>query len=507
MRALASLPAGRRTKWLFVVGWIGLLFLGLSVAGRLEQVQRNDTESFLPADAESVQVLELQREARGSEAVPTVVLYERPGGLSPADLEAVQADRQAIVAADDVVLDGEPPPPLPAESGEAVQLFLPMAEADGFEFSLDLAEVRSIVGSDADGGTRDDGLQVWVTGPGGVQGDLIEVFAGIDRTLLTATATIVVIVLLITFRSPVLWLLPLLSIAAAELSARSGVVLLAENAGLVVNGQSAAILSVLVFGAGADYALLLVARYREELHLLEDKHEAMAVALRQAGPAILASGSTVIAGLLCLLVADDAGVRGLGPVAAVGIAFAMAAMLTFLPALLVTVGRPVFWPFVPRAGDTHRQGQGPWRRLGERIARRPRVVGLATGAVLALLWAGVGTLDATGLTNEQGFRGTTESVVGQEALARHFPVGLAAPVNVVGQGIDAEAVAAVLAADEGIVEVVPGSEPGAALVQVDGILADPPDSDAADATIERIRADLAAAAPEALVGGTTALEI
>jgi putative drug exporter of the RND superfamily len=504
---LADLPAGRRSKWVFVVGWLLLIGLGLTVAGRLEQAQTNNAETYLPAEAESVRALELRAEASGSDAIPTVVLYERPGGLTTEDLEAVEADRAALLADGEITLDGDLPPPIPAETGEAVQLFLPMGEGDGFEFSRELRAVRSLVGSDADGGARDDGLSVWVTGPGGVQGDLIEVFAAVDTTLLTATATIVTIVLLITFRSPVLWMLPLLSVAAAEISSRAGITLLAENAGLIVNGQSAAILSVLVFGAGTDYALLLVARYREELHVLGDRHEAMAVALRQAGPAVLASGGTVIAGLLCLLVADDAAVRGLGPVAAIGIAFAMAAMLTFLPALLVTVGRPVFWPFVPRKGDTHVQGQGAWRRLGERIARRPRRVGLATGAVLALLWLGVGTLDATGLTNEEGFRGTPESVAGQQALARHFPVGVAAPVNVLGPAEDAEVMTAVLRDDEGIAQVVPVPSNGGDLVQVDGILTDEPDGAEAGATIERLRSALDAAGSSAVVGGETALNL
>jgi putative drug exporter of the RND superfamily len=507
MSRLAALPSGRRTKWLFLLGWLVLVGVALSTATRLEEVQRNDAESFLPAEAESVRVLDLLQQASGTDAIPTLVVYERDGGLRPQDLEAVARDRQAVLDDGDIEIDGEVPPPVPAESGEAAQLFLPLGEDDGFAFGQDVQRVRQIVGSDQDGGTREDGLRVWVTGPGGVQGDLLDVFATIDTTLVAATTAIVTVVLLITFRSPVLLFLPLLGIAAAELSSRGGVVLLAENAGLVVNGQSAAILSVLVFGAGTDYALLLVARYREELHVRPDRHEAMAVALRQAGPAVLASGGTVIAGLLCLLVADDAAVRGLGPVAAVGIAFAMASMLTFLPALLVVVGRPAFWPLVPRAGDDHVQGQGAWRRLGERIARSPRRVGLATGAVLALLWFGIGTLDATGLTDEQTFRGGSESVEGQQALGRHFPVGLAAPVNVVAPAAEREAVVGVLADDPGIAEVVEVPTVTPALIHVDGILADPPDSDAADETVRRLRATFDDAAPEAAVGGSTALNL
>jgi putative drug exporter of the RND superfamily len=501
---LATAHTTRRGKWVALVGWILLIVLGVSLAGRLDEVQENDASSFLPAEAESVRVLEVQREALGSDAIPAVVLYERPGGLTPDDLAAVAADREQVLAA--VTVEGQAPPPIPSEDGESVQLVIPMGEEDGFAFGEEVQEVRRIVGSDVDGGDRDDGLSVWVTGPGGLQGDFLDVFADIDTTLLTATATIVVIVLLITYRSPVLWLLPLLAVAAAEITARGFVVLLAENAGLTVNGQSAAILSVLVFGAGTDYALLLVSRYREELYLLKDRHEAMAVAVRQAGPAVLASGGTVVAGMLCLLVADDAAVRGLGPVAAAGIVLAMAAMLTFLPALLVLVGRPAFWPFVPRHGVVHDETATVWGRLGRRISRRPRAVWLTTVAVLAALWLGLATLDAGGLSNEENFRGTPESVAGQQALERHFPVGAATPLNVVGPATQAEDVARVVGQDRGIEAVTPLPAVGD-VAQVDAVLADPPDSPAAYETVRRLRLALDDVGDDVLVGGSTALNL
>ncbi|HWG93233.1 MAG TPA: MMPL family transporter [Mycobacteriales bacterium] len=500
---LATAPAGRRGKWVALAVWLLVLVLGGLLAGRLEEVQTNDVESFLPAEAESVQALELQR-AAGSDALPAVVLYERPGGLTPDDLAAVTADREAALAA--VEVEGQAPPPIPSPDGEAVQLVLPLGADDGFALGEDVQELRALVQSSPDGGTRDDGLSVWVTGPGGLQGDFLDVFETIDSTLLLATAAIVVVVLLVTYRSPVLWLLPLVSVAAAEISSRGLVVLLADGAGLVVNGQSAAILSVLVFGAGTDYALLLVSRYREELRILEDRHEAMAVALRQAGPAVLASGGTVVAAMLCLLVADDAAVRGLGPVAAVGITMAMASMLTFLPALLVLVGRPAFWPFVPRHGALHDETATAWGRLGTRVGRRPRFVWVTTTAVLAALWLGLSTLDAGGLSNEQQFRGTAESIAGEEALARHYPVGTSTPLNVLSTTGDAEALAAVLEDDPGVASVVPVGPVGEA-VQVDAVLADPADSDAAYATVERLRTTFDDADPAALVGGTTALNL
>ena len=499
---LATFPSSRRGKWIALVLWLAIFVLGGMAAGRLESVQQNDAESFLPAEAESVRALELQQEA-GSDATPAVVLYERPGGLTPEDLEAIQADGRAVAAAD-VEVDGEVSPPIPSQDGEAAQLLVLLGEDDGFELGQDVVEVREVVQSDVDGGTREDGLQVWVTGPGGLSGDFLDVFAGIDSTLLLATASIVVIVLLVTFRSPFLWLLPLLAIGAAEISARALVVLLADYGGLVVNGQSASILSVLVFGAGTDYALLLVARYREELRLLEDRHEAMRVALRQAGPAVLASGGTVVAGMLCLLVADDAAVRGLGPVAAAGILMAMASMLLFLPALLVVFGRWPFWPLVPRTGAVHDETATVWGKLGARIARRPRAVWLTTLVVLLALWGGLSTLDASGLTNDQQFQGKAESIEGQQALERHYPVGAATPVNVIGAADEAE-VTRVLEDDPGVEAVTPGGRPGSDLVQVDAVLSDPPDSPAAAETVERLRDALDEAGDDVLVGGSTAL--
>jgi putative drug exporter of the RND superfamily len=502
---LAVLPAGRRSKLVALAAWVLLVVLGSMVAQRLEQVQTNDASSFLPAEAESTQVLDLQLEAAGSNAVPAVVLYERPGGLRPADLDAVARDRESLLGA--VTVEGDVPPPIPSEDGQAVQLFVPLGEEDGFALGQDVREVQRVVQSDREGGTREDGLQVWVTGPAGLQGDFLDVFEAIDSRLLVATATIVVTVLLVTYRSPVLWLLPLLAVGAAEVSSRAAVVLLAENVGLVVNGQSAAILSVLVFGAGTDYALLLVARYREELRLLPDRHEAMSIAVRQAGPAVLASGGTVVAGLLCLLVADDAAVRGLGPVAAVGIVFAMLSMLTFLPALLVLVGRPAFWPLVPRTGTPHDEAAGPWGRLGRRIARRPRTVWLTTAVVLGALWVGMLTLDAGGLSNEDQFRGTPESVAGQQALQRHFPVGVATPLNVIAPAAQAEQAAGVLDADAGVETVVPVPSPQGRIVQLDAVLADPPDSPEAYATVERVRSALDDVGEQVLVGGQTALNL
>ena len=273
------------------------------------------------------------------------------------------------------------------------------------------------------------GLQAKVSGPAGFQADAIAAGQSINGTLLAATAGLVFLLLLLIYRSPIFWALPLLTVGAAELSSRAlGYSLSAL--GVTINGQTAGILPVLVFGAGTDYALLLVARYREELRLHDDRHVALARALRTAGPAILASGLTVVAALLCLTVADVDGTASLGVAVAVAAGVAVA-MLTLLPALLAITGRWIFWPFIPRAGTTGQpQERRPWRRLGAALARRPRAIWATASALLAVLALGLTGLDDD-LTRANAFRGDVESVQGQQLLTRSFPAGTNAPTEIV----------------------------------------------------------------------------
>src|SRR6185369_4354597 len=244
----------------------------------------------------------------------------------------------------------------------------------------------------------------------------IKIFNGIDGTLLFATLGVVIVLLLLTYRSPVLWLLPIMASGVALIIAEAVIYLLATHAGLTVNGQSGGILVVLVLGAGTDYALLLVARYREELRRHEDRHEAMAVALRRAGPAILASAGTVVAGMLCLLVADSADISGLGPVAAIGIVVSLVAMITLLPALLVITGRWMFWPYRPRFGSADPTSRGVWARVGQAIARRPRVIWISTAVLLAVASLGLLGFHFGALTQAQSYRGTPSAVAGARVL-------------------------------------------------------------------------------------------
>src|SRR6266508_3683088 len=318
-RRIARLPAGRRTKWLVLVFWVAVVAAAGPLSAKLNSAQQNDTAAWLPHNAESTQVVELANRFVPSDIFPALVVYERPDGpITTADQAKVAADAKAFAGVKDVT--GEILGPIPAQDGRALQVVVPLhieEEGNGWEeLAPRVEELRSIAQADA------GGLAAYVTGPAGYFADFSEVFSGFDSTLLYITAVIVIVILLLT-----------------------------RDGGLTVNGQSAFILTVLVFGAGTDYALLLTARYREELRRHADRHEAMAVAMRRAAPAIIASGSTVILSLLCLLVAELASTKSLGPVMAIGVTVGLCAMITLLPALLVIFGRWMFWPLRPTLGS------------------------------------------------------------------------------------------------------------------------------------------------------------
>jgi RND superfamily putative drug exporter len=281
--------------------------------------------------------------------------------------------------------------------------------------------------------------------------------------------------------------------------------LLAKHAGLTVNGQSAGILTVLVFGAGTDYALLLVARYREELRLHENRHEAMAYALYRAGPAIIASGATVIAGMLCLLIADLNSTSSMGPVLAIGVVVGLTAMVTLLPALLVILGRWVFWPVRPKFGSNEPTERGLWARIGGRVARRPRAVWVATVLILGAMALGLFDLHSGPLSDKDAMLGHPDSVAGAEILAAHFPAGAGAPVVVIGKTTAPSRLQAVVTETKGI-SSVDDAVVRNGYAEVQATLADPPDSQAARDTIDRVRTAVHAIPDtDAKVGGQTAV--
>jgi RND superfamily putative drug exporter len=351
-----------------------------------------------------------------------------------------------------------------------------------------------------------DGMVTHLTGPAGNAADSAKAFEGIDTTLLLATVVVVVVILLFTYRSPVLWLLPVMSALVALMAAQGVIYLAAEYGGVDVNTQSRSILTVLVFGAGTDYALLLVARYREELRRHHDRHEAMAEALHRAGPAIIASAGTVVLGMLCLLAAQMNSTQGLGPVAAIGVAVGVLAMVTLLPALLVIFGRWIFWPVRPLEGTPEPTATGIWAKIGTAISRRPRVVWIGTAAVLAVMSLGFVGFDVHGLTTAESFRGTPDSIRGDTVVAEHFESDAGNPLVVVTSADAASDVKDALAGTDGVTDIgEPVAQGDQVLLQAG--LTDPPISDAAFATVERVRDAVHAVDPASLVGGNSALNL
>src|SRR3954453_21371793 len=425
MARILVIPAGRRAK--FVVFAVFLLrtgFVGAAFAGKFEGAQENDTASFLPGKAESVKSLDAAKRSEGGDLAPAVIVYERGSGLPDADRKRVADDRASFVRdRPDVAL--APQKPVFARNGNAALFVLPIrATGDSDRFENGVQSVRDRVSGEK------GGLVVKVTGAGGFSLDAIKVFGSINGTLLGVTAAIVLILLILIYRSPIFWMIPFFTVLLAESSARGFGYLLAE-AGVTINGQSGGILPVLVFGAGTDYALLLVSRYREELRRHEDKHDAMRVALQTAGPAILASGLTVIVALLTLTLAEVTGTSGLGPIGVLGVGLAMVSMLTILPALLAITGRKAFWPFVPRYGsegtdETH----GLWSRIAAWVGRGPRRVWIGAIVLLLVLCGGLTQLNSD-LTSGNGFRDDVDSAAGQKLIEQSFPAGANAPTNVV----------------------------------------------------------------------------
>ncbi|MFF8939808.1 MMPL family transporter [Streptomyces paradoxus] len=509
-QGVAHLVCGRRAKWLVLGLWVVVLFIAAPFAMKLTDAQDNDATSWLPGSAESTQVLEISEDFR-PEQIPAVVIYARDSGLTPQDRAEIAEDVTQLKQLRDHGIIGEQTrgPVFDRQTDpRAAQVFVPiMMDEEGWErISPAVESIRDDVG------TGGDGLAVHITGPGGTSADFAEAFEGIDSTLLFSAMAVVIAMLLITYRSLTLLVVPLVAVVCALFAAQALIYLLAEHAGLTVNGQSAGILTVLVFGAGTDYALLLVARYREELRRHEDRHEAMALALHRAGPAVLASGATVVLSMLVLLTAEMNSTSGLGPVAAIGVAVALLAMMSLFPALLVIFGRWIFWPVIPHLGSPEPTERGIWARTGRRIARRPRMTWAATALALAICSLGLIQLRAEGIGNADAFTGKPDSITGQEVSARYFPAGSGDPLVVVSNQAQAVQVGRTVAQTPGVVPQSLGLPPGTkpafeGKVLFEATMTAPADSEAAKQTVERVR-DAVHAVPDAdakVGGGTAAL--
>jgi putative drug exporter of the RND superfamily len=490
---------GRRTKYLVVVFWILVVAALGGLAGKLQGAEKNDASAYLPSSAESTQELNEQAVFQSKNYNPALVVYVRDSGITAADLQKADADARYFASLPQV--DGRVAPPVVSKDHKAIETVIGSnlgynSDLTGFVTNVKNAAVKDSAG-----------LSVYVGGPAASAADEVKIFKGIDTTLLYATLGVVIVLLLLTYRSPVLWLLPIISAGVALTVAQAVIYLLTQHANLTVNGQSEGILVVLVIGASTDYALLLIARYREELRRHVDRHEAMAVALRRAGPAIIASGLTVVAGMLCLLAAESNDISGLGPVAAIGIGVGLIAMITLLPALLVVVGRWVFWPARPGFGSPEPTRRGVWSRVGQRISRRPRTVWIMTAIVL-----GVGALGLVGfrfgtLTVAQSFRGTPPSITAQNVLAEYFPAGSGEPVDVISTASSAEQVRTALAGTPGIASVTqPVTKDGTSFLEA--TMTPSPDSQAAYTLVDQIRTTVhAIPGADAKVGGGTAINM
>jgi RND superfamily putative drug exporter len=424
VRRALNLPGTRRAKWLVVSFWL-VVFVGLNAANifdRYADAERNRTQDYLPGGAESVEVIEQVEEFPSGERFAAVVVYRRDSGLAARDRAVIAQDRRQLA---EVATAGTPPPPVISQDRTTALNVVPFqTTGEGDIVTRDVDGVREAV----EGGPA--GLQVEVTGPAGFAADAIDVFDSINGTLVAATALLVFVLLILIYRSPIFWFIPFFSVIVAEVSSR-GLGYLLSELGVTVTGQTSAILTVLVFGAGTDYALLIVARYREELRRQEDRHAAVSTAMGTAGPPVVASAATVMAALLCLSFAEVNGTAGLALIGAMAIGLAMLVMCTLLPALLAICGRRAFWPYVPHFGDEGADAtHGVWRRIAERVGARPRPVWIGSTAVLAALCIGL-VLLSTNLTTGNQFRDEESSTRGQDLVARAFPAGANAPNTVI----------------------------------------------------------------------------
>ena len=503
--------------WFGVTGFFGPLF------GKLTSVQENDNSAFLPDSAESTKAVKLLESfaAGESTAFPTLVLLE--GSVGPEVLQQINAHLETVpdvklggtdVPLSKYLLAGSKVTAFPASDGKAV---LASILLDGSAIAEVLPNDEPVLPAivealreDFAPFAKDLGFESYVTGAGGLIGDLFGAFGDLDSTLLLTTLGVVALILIIVYRSPILWFLPLLS-AVFALSTAGGIIyLLAKNDVIDVNGQSQGILSVLVLGAGTDYALLLISRYREELHHYASRVDAMKAAYKGTLEPIVASGATVSLGLLVLLLSDLSGNRGLGPIGAIGVVVAVITMVTLLPAFLILFGRWIFWPRIPRFDDADTQLTGTWAKVGKIVERRPRRAWVITGLLLVLMAGFSTTLKTDGLSTSESFTGNPESVVGQKLLLNHFPGGEGDPTKVVLKNELIPAVSAKLKTVEGVTAVAPESNAAGVIVKnglsiLNVTLSTAPDSRESRDRIPAIREAVKSVDESIVVGGTTAV--
>ncbi|MEU9079088.1 MMPL family transporter [Kitasatospora sp. NPDC048538] len=496
-------PTGRPLRRPRATAWLVLLLtlVGLGAAfalGPRDATTTKATGTGLPASSQSARVAEILKGFPSGAAAPAIVVFSTTDGSPLTDAQRAVIDRRATPLGTLGLAPEAATPRLVDGKVATVAVLLPTAAGDAANTAA-IDRIRSTATQDLPAPLRAE-----VTGGPAFRADIGKVFAGADTNLLIATASVVTVLLLLTYRSPILWLVPLLVVGAGDRVAGILVGVLAPHAGVQVDASAAGILSVLVFGAGTDYALLLVSRYRDELHLTDDRFTAMARAWRGTAPAVLASGTTVVLSLLTLLAAELTGNRGLGFAGAVGILTAMLFGLVVLPAALVLPGRRIFWPLVPQVGDpVTADRRGPWSRIGRTVAGRPGRVAVGGTAVLLLLASGALGI-TTGLAQADSFRRTPEAVLGQRTLAAVQPAGTADPLTLLSTTTAADQVATAARQVPGVAAVTPAGRTEH-WARADVVLDAAPGTAASDHAVEQLRRTVAEVpGADALVGGATA---
>lgn len=494
--------------WLFIGGPLG------SYSGKLAEVQENDNSAFLPKTAESTKALNTLLEFQETETTPVTVVIERVGGLTDADQKTLAEYAEDIAQVDGVV-PAATSPPLLSEDGEAAQLIVQLGVSDGEEILDAVKEIRDVTE------VAPDGLTVLVGGQGGILADFVNAFGAIDGILLLVALGFVLLILVVVYRTPVLPFTVLISAVLGLGVSSAAIYALAKADLLDVNGQSQAILFILAIGAATDYALLLIARYREELRDHESPYQAMKVAYRAVAEPILASGLTVILGLLCLLLSDLSSLAGLGPVGAIGVAGAMLVSLTFLPAVLLLLGRRAFWPFKPAYGSPHKNTEGLWGRVAGLIKARSALVAIGTTVVLAIFGGFAFTLNEEPVPQTELFLTPEDSVDAQQIIDTHFDADNSSPAQIVVPAASLPQALETISTTDGIAAEVAAERPSVFPIPDDtnpsmpkvvggdsvvfAAFADPADSAAATATLERLRERLDDVDDDILVGGSTAI--
>ncbi|MGJ6979748.1 MMPL family transporter [Aestuariimicrobium soli] len=472
-----------------VLALVALLGAG-AVVGLVGQATKPDgTLTALPVGSDSLAAAELRQQLPDEQGSAAVVLFSRDGTLTAADKQAIEGTARSLPGATGM-------PPQFSEDGTAAVVVVPVEAGDAARTADVVERLRSEARANLP-----DGVSAQVTGPAAIQADLASVFDGADFRLLAATASVVALLLLVTYRSPWLWLVPLTVVGVADQLAAVLATRTLAVFDVAWDESTVGILSVLVFGAGTDYALLLISRYRDELRVFEDRREAMAHALRRTTEAVLSSASTVVLGLLLLLLSAFPATRGLGLACAVGVVVAAAFVLVVLPAALVVFGRWIFWPKVPRVGQTGlADGHSLWRRVGDFVARRP----LAVAAVVVLLLAGAAsgvTQIKAGLGTSDQFLDTPESIVALDRYAQSYPAGSVDPVVVMTKSDPDEVLSTVTGVDG--VESARVVASGGGVTEIDAVVAGSSGSEESRDAVRAVR-DAVRTIPSTHVGGTEA---